>query len=104
MAVTFQPLSRWTMFEKHRYWAEFPIIFCAIAWAEAADAACAGAAANSVPQAATATAAPARAFLGDARRRMRETDTAETSFMGDRAAPWTGRACVGAAARGDGGA
>ncbi|GGP85002.1 hypothetical protein GCM10010266_04000 [Streptomyces griseomycini] len=74
MAVGFQLLSCWTIFEKHWYCAELPIIFFAVAWAEAAavGAACAGAAAISVPQVAAARAAPATAFFGVARVRRRE--------------------------------
>ncbi|GGS37293.1 hypothetical protein GCM10010285_15560 [Streptomyces pseudogriseolus] len=79
MACGFQPLSCDTMFEKHWNSAELPIIFFAVAWAEEADAgaavvaACAGAAAISVPHVAAVSAAPARAFFGVATERRRET-------------------------------
>ncbi|GHH93890.1 hypothetical protein GCM10017779_43470 [Streptomyces capillispiralis] len=81
MAVGFQLLSCWTIFEKHWYSAELPIIFFAVAWAEAVPvvAACAGAAAISVPQVAAARAAPARAFFGVAT--VRRTEAADTGGL-----------------------
>src|SRR5690606_31689916 len=74
VAPTSQLLSCWTILEKHSYWAELPIIFFAVACAEAASdgAAWAGAATISVPQAAAARAAPATAFFGVATERSRE--------------------------------
>ncbi|GHE67654.1 hypothetical protein GCM10018771_56950 [Streptomyces cellulosae] len=79
MAFGFQPLSCDTMFEKHWNSAELPIIFFAVAWAEAAEegaavvVACAGAAAISVPHVAAVRAAPTTAFFGVATERRRET-------------------------------
>ncbi|GAA2280993.1 hypothetical protein GCM10010415_57160 [Streptomyces atrovirens] len=111
MAVGFQLLSCWTIFEKHWNSAESPIIFFAVAWAEEAlvvVAAWAGAAAIRVPQAAAARAAPARAFFGVATVRRREAaDTGGLSVGNWEVAvcpvpyvrPSYGGACVGAATR-----
>ncbi len=85
MALTFQSLSWSTILAKHRYSAESPIIFFAVAWAEEAGvAAYAGAAAISVPQVAAARAAPARAFFGVAALRRREAAVNGGPFFGDR--------------------
>ncbi|GGQ45770.1 hypothetical protein GCM10010216_02330 [Streptomyces flaveolus] len=85
MALTFQSLSWSTIFEKHWYSAESPIIFFAVACAEEAGvAAWAGAAAISVPQVAAARAAPARAFFGLATVRRREAAVNRVPFFGDR--------------------
>ncbi|GHB34928.1 hypothetical protein GCM10010377_27590 [Streptomyces viridiviolaceus] len=107
MAVTFQSLSWSTMLAKHWYCAESPIIAFAVAWAEEAAAAWAGAAAIRVPQVAAATAAPARAFFGAATRRRKEAAVNSGPFFGDKERHGTpghavraGRACDGAGTRG----
>ncbi|GAA0703745.1 hypothetical protein GCM10009536_41530 [Streptomyces thermocarboxydus] len=98
MACGFQPLSCDTIFEKHWNSAELPIIFFAVAWAEAAEvgaavvAACAGAAAISVPHVAAVRAAPTTAFFGVATERRREAADTGGLSVGSRgvAAPPSG--------------